>query len=133
MHERLVIAVLVGRIELQVTVEIKLKASLSLRDHDSLIGARLGVDDRMRQGVLFREHRERVGLEEARSRAVRPRGNARARSATSPRWASNGRSKNVPHSPTAAFRMPNTSDVRTSPRRGTKKIGKSSDATRAPM
>src|SRR6185503_17593810 len=45
---------------------------------------------------------------------------------------SSGSNSHVDHSPTAALAIPNSSDVRTRPSCGTRKIGNSSDATSAP-
>ena len=44
-----------------------------------------------------------------------------------------GFSSDVPHSPTSAFRMPNTSDVLIRPSLGTKNSGNSNEATNAPI
>jgi hypothetical protein len=44
-----------------------------------------------------------------------------------------GRISHVPHRATAALKMPKTSEVRTRPRRGTRKSGKRSEAASAPM
>ncbi len=55
----------------------------------------------------------------------------RARRPNTPRGSS-GSSSQVAHRPTTAFRMPNTSDVRTRPSFGTSRMGNSTDANSAP-
>ena len=65
MHERFVIAVLVDRVELQMAVEMKLKAPPVLSQHDPLIGRRFGVHDRLAQHTLFGQTRQAVGFDDA--------------------------------------------------------------------
>src|SRR6266849_5663259 len=108
MHQRLVIAILVGRAELQMSVEEKLETGPALGDHNALIRRVLGVDNRIGVHRILGQRRQSLRL-------------------------ISGRSSQVPHSPTAAFNIPKTSDVRGSPSFGTKNSGNSTEATSAPM
>ncbi len=70
MDERLVIAVLVARVELQVAVEEEADAGRARRDDDALVGARLAVDHAVGVEAVLGPARDHVGAGEGRDQCA---------------------------------------------------------------
>ena len=132
MDERLVIAILVGRRELQVAVQEQLEPGAPASHDDPLIRRGLGEHDRVRVHLVLGPGREVVGHRDADGEPEQHdhRAGPHADHALADLIAS---SSQVPHSATPAFKQPIASELRTSPSFGTSTSGNISDAASAPM
>ena len=128
-HQRLVVAVLVARAELQVAVEEQAHVLAPLRDHDALVFRRAGEDDLVRVQPLLREPGEAVGPGEP---GGEQRDHAPTCAARQLNGASCARKSYSAQAATSALMRPNRKRVRISPRCGTSTSGNATETASAP-